>query len=145
MAKLSGLFAKLIENYGDDAARLAANYGDDAARVVANNADDNLFNALQKAEFSKEGHNSYNLANVGGNGDNLIDFLGGLTDPNDNISHALQVPISPMPQKNFVIHPGYIDNYSIRPHKGNKSLYQWYRDKLKDAESAYLSEHGLPF
>ena len=36
MAKLPGLFAKLLGTYGDDIARGVANYSDDAVRAVAN-------------------------------------------------------------------------------------------------------------
>ena len=40
MAKLPGLFAKLLGNYGDDIARGVANYGDDVLGAVANYGDD---------------------------------------------------------------------------------------------------------
>ena len=40
MAKLPGLFAKLLGNYGDDIARGVTNYGDDVVGAVANYGDD---------------------------------------------------------------------------------------------------------
>lgn len=40
MAKLPGLFAKLLGNYGDDIVRGVANYGDDVLGAVANYGDD---------------------------------------------------------------------------------------------------------